>query len=665
MSQFKIKVEYKPQGDQPKSIDRLAKNIISGRNAQTLLGVTGSGKTFTIANMIERVSKPTLIMAHNKTLAAQLYEEFKEIFPNNEVHYFVSYYDYYQPEAYIPSSKTYIAKDSKINEHIDHLRHSATSALFDKKDVIIVSSVSCIYGIGSPKEYYEMIIKINVGDNLDRESFLKKLIEIQYERTRVELRRGSFRAIGNYVDILPSNLEDIGLKIKFNDDKIEKIFLIDIYTADIINEIKSSVIFPSSHYVVEKKTTEQAIISIEKELKKQLKYLKKIGKLDEYKRLEERTIRDMELMEIMGFCPGIENYSMHLDQRMPGQPPNTLIDYFPKDFLMIIDESHQTIPQIRGMYEGDRSRKQTLVDHGFRLPSALDNRPLNINEFEDKINQIVYVSATPSKYELEKSNNEIIEQIIRPTGLVDPTIEIMPSKNQVDHLFSEINKTIKDGNKVLVTTLTKRMAEELTEFYKEKDLRVEYMHSEIKTLERVEIIKNFRSDKFDVLVGINLLREGLDLPEVSLVAILDADKEGYLRSESSLIQIFGRAARNVQGRVIMYADQITKSMQSAISESNRRRNIQLKFNKDNKIKPKSIIKKVDLNMNNIYKIDADSDILLDELKIQPHEIPDKVNKLRAEMKNLSENLKFEQAAMIRDQIKKLKKLELSFISKID
>ncbi|MDA9753595.1 excinuclease ABC subunit UvrB [bacterium] len=665
MSQFKIKVEYKPQGDQPKSIDRLAKNIISGRNAQTLLGVTGSGKTFTIANMIERVSKPTLIMAHNKTLAAQLYEEFKEIFPNNEVHYFVSYYDYYQPEAYIPSSKTYIAKDSKINEHIDHLRHSATSALFDKKDVIIVSSVSCIYGIGSPKEYYEMIIKINVGDNLDRESFLKKLIEIQYERTRVELRRGSFRAIGNYVDILPSNLEDIGLKIKFNDDKIEKIFLIDIYTADIINEIKSSVIFPSSHYVVEKKTTEQAIISIEKELKKQLKYLKKIGKLDEYKRLEERTIRDMELMEIMGFCPGIENYSMHLDQRMPGQPPNTLIDYFPKDFLMIIDESHQTIPQIRGMYEGDRSRKQTLVDHGFRLPSALDNRPLNINEFEDKINQIVYVSATPSKYELEKSNNEIIEQIIRPTGLVDPTIQIMPSKNQVDHLFSEINKTIKDGNKVLVTTLTKRMAEELTEFYKEKDLRVEYMHSEIKTLERVEIIKNFRSDKFDVLVGINLLREGLDLPEVSLVAILDADKEGYLRSESSLIQIFGRAARNVQGRVIMYADQITKSMQSAISESNRRRNIQLKFNKDNKIKPKSIIKKVDLNMNNIYKIDADSDILLDELKIQPHEIPDKVNKLRAEMKNLSENLKFEQAATIRDQIKKLKKLELSFISKID
>ena len=665
MSQFKIKVEYKPQGDQPKSIDRLAKNIISGRNAQTLLGVTGSGKTFTIANMIERVSKPTLIMAHNKTLAAQLYEEFKEIFPNNEVHYFVSYYDYYQPEAYIPSSKTYIAKDSKINEHIDHLRHSATSALFDKKDVIIVSSVSCIYGIGSPKEYYEMIIKINVGDNLDRESFLKKLIEIQYERTRVELRRGSFRAIGNYVDILPSNLEDIGLKIKFNDDKIEKIFLIDIYTADIINEIKSSVIFPSSHYVVEKKTTEQAIISIEKELKKQLKYLKKIGKLDEYKRLEERTIRDMELMEIMGFCPGIENYSMHLDQRMPGQPPNTLIDYFPKDFLMIIDESHQTIPQIRGMYEGDRSRKQTLVDHGFRLPSALDNRPLNINEFEDKINQIVYVSATPSKYELEKSNNEIIEQIIRPTGLVDPTIQIMPSKNQVDHLFSEINKTIKDGNKVLVTTLTKRMAEELTEFYKEKDLRVEYMHSEIKTLERVEIIKNFRSDKFDVLVGINLLREGLDLPEVSLVAILDADKEGYLRSESSLIQIFGRAARNVQGRVIMYADQITKSMQSAISESNRRRNIQLKFNKDNKIKPKSIIKKVDLNMNNIYKIDADSDILLDELKIQPHEIPDKINKLRAEMKNLSENLKFEQAATIRDQIKKLKKLELSFISKID
>tara|TARA_B100000131_G_scaffold117769_1_gene114684 strand:+ start:122879 stop:124876 length:1998 start_codon:yes stop_codon:yes gene_type:complete len=665
MCDFRIKVDYQPEGDQPKSIERLSRNINSGKKAQTLLGVTGSGKTFTIANIIEKVSKPTLIMAHNKTLAAQLYEEFKEIFPDNEVHYFVSYYDYYQPEAYIPSSNTYIAKDSKINEHIDHLRHSATSALFDKKDVIIVSSVSCIYGIGSPKEYYEMIIKINVNDIIDRDSFLKKLIEVQYERTRIDLRRGTFRAIGNYVDIMPSNMEDIGLKIKFDDDKIAKIFLIDLYTTEIIEEVSSTVIFPSSHYVVEKKTTEHAIVSIEKELKKQLKYLKKMGKLDECKRLEERTLRDMELMEIMGFCPGIENYSMHLDQRKYGQPPNTLLDYFPKDFLMIIDESHQTIPQIRGMYEGDRSRKQTLVDHGFRLPSALDNRPLNIKEFEEKVNQIIYVSATPSKYELDKSGNEVVEQIIRPTGLIDPEINVLPSKNQINNLFNEIKETVKNGDKVLVTTLTKRMAEELTEFYKEKDLRVEYMHSEIKTLERIEIIKNFRADRFDVLVGINLLREGLDLPEVSLVAILDADKEGYLRSESSLIQIFGRAARNIKGRVIMYADQITNSMDKAIKESNRRRDMQLYYNKINNIVPKSITKKVDLNMNTIYKLDINEDNFLNDLKIQPHEIGGKIDELRLQMKELSNNLKFEEAASLRDQIKKLKKLELSFLSKIE
>tara|TARA_Y100001936_G_scaffold141448_1_gene138005 strand:+ start:284 stop:2278 length:1995 start_codon:yes stop_codon:yes gene_type:complete len=663
MPDFKIKVDYKPQGDQPNSIKELSNNIISGKKSQTLLGVTGSGKTFTIANTIMNVSKPTLIMAHNKTLAAQLYEEFKEIFPENEVHYFVSYYDYYQPEAYIPSSNTYIAKDSKINEQIDQLRHAATSALFDKEDVIIVSSVSCIYGIGSPKEYYEMITTLKKGDKVSRDEFLNKLTEVQYERTRVELNRGSFRAIGNYVDVQPSNMEDIGIKVKFNDDIIDSIYILDIFTSEIKGEVDSVQIFPSSHYVVEKKTTEKAILSIEKELKNQLKYLKKIGKLEEYKRLEERTIKDMELMEIMGFCPGIENYSLHLDQRKPGQPPNTLIDYFPDDFLLIIDESHQTIPQIRGMYEGDRSRKQTLVDHGFRLPSALDNRPLNLSEFEKKVNQIVYVSATPSKYEFEKSGDTIIEQIIRPTGLVDPTIEVRPSKNQIDNLHDEILKTISDGNKVLITTLTKRMAEELTEFYKDKDLRVEYMHSEIKTLDRVEIIKNFRSDKFDVLVGINLLREGLDLPEVSLVAILDADKEGYLRSESSLIQIFGRAARNIKGKVVMYADEITKSMKSAIDESNRRRDIQLKFNIDNSIKPKSIIKKVDLDMQNIYHLEKSADVL-DELSVQPHEIGTVISKLQEQMKILSDELKFEEAAALRDKIKKLKKIELTLVSEI-
>jgi len=663
-SLFNIGINYKPQGDQPSAIDRLSSNIITGEKEQTLLGVTGSGKTFTIANVIKKVSRPTLIIAHNKTLAAQLFEEFKEIFPNNAVHYFVSYYDYYQPEAYVPSTNTYIAKDSKINDQIDQLRHASTSALFDRKDVIIVSSVSCIFGIGSPKDYFDMITKVQVGMELSRDELLNKLVEVQYSRSRTELDRGKFRAIGNYVDIMPSNVDDKAMKIKFDGDYVSKIYEIDSYTSEIIRDVESVFVFPGSHYVVEKLTTKRAIESIKKELKEQKSFFKKKGKLEEMKRIEERTIKDLELMEIMGFCPGIENYSRHLDQRRKGEPPFTLINYFPNDFLLIIDESHQTIPQIRGMYEGDRSRKQTLVDHGFRLPSALDNRPLNIKEFEKKINQIVYVSATPAKYEIEKSSNNIIEQIIRPTGLVDPQIEVRPAKKQIDNVLIEINKTIQKKEKVLITTLTKRMSEELTAYFKDLGLRIEYMHSDIHTLERIEIIKKLRSDKIDVLVGINLLREGLDIPEVSLVIILDADKEGFLRSATSLIQMFGRASRNLNGRVIMYAEEITESMKVAIQESSRRREKQLEFNKKNKITPRSIKKKVDSDISSIYNIDYHEPDLDKYLTISPHEISSEITRLKKQMDQLSKKLQFEEAARVRDQIKKLRKLELTFAGEI-
>ena len=663
-SLFNIGINYKPQGDQPSAIDKLSSNIITGEKEQTLLGVTGSGKTFTIANVIKKVSKPTLIIAHNKTLAAQLFEEFKEIFPNNAVHYFVSYYDYYQPEAYVPSTNTYIAKDSKINDQIDQLRHASTSALFDRKDVIIVSSVSCIFGIGSPKDYFDMITKVQVGMELSRDELLNKLVEVQYSRSRTELDRGKFRAIGNYVDIMPSNVDDKAMKIKFDGDYVSKIYEIDSYTSEIIRDVESVFVFPGSHYVVEKLTTKRAIESIKKELKEQKSFFKKKGKLEEMKRIEERTIKDLELMEIMGFCPGIENYSRHLDQRRKGEPPFTLINYFPNDFLLIIDESHQTIPQIRGMYEGDRSRKQTLVDHGFRLPSALDNRPLNIKEFEKKINQIVYVSATPAKYEIEKSSNNIIEQIIRPTGLVDPKIEVRPAKKQIDNVLIEINKTIQKKEKVLITTLTKRMSEELTAYFKDLGLRIEYMHSDIHTLERIEIIKKLRSDKIDVLVGINLLREGLDIPEVSLVIILDADKEGFLRSATSLIQMFGRASRNLNGRVIMYAEEITESMKAAIQESSRRREKQLEFNKKNKITPRSIKKKVDSDISSIYNIDYHEPDLDKYLTISPHEISSEITQLKKQMDQLSKKLQFEEAARVRDQIKKLRKLELTFAGEI-
>jgi len=663
-TKFKIKTKFKPNGDQPEAISKLAKNLDAGVKEQTLLGVTGSGKTFTIANVIEKVNRPTVIMAHNKTLAAQLYEEFREIFPDNAVHYFVSYYDYYQPEAYIPSSNTYIAKDSQINDHIDQLRHASTSALFNRKDVIIVSSVSCIYGIGSPKDYFNMTIELGSKDLLERETLLEELIKIQYTRSRFELTRGTFRAIGNNVDIIPSNFEDKAVKVKFQDDRILAIYEIDPLSGEIVEEIDNIIIFPSTHYVVEKMTTEKAIKSIEEELKKQVGVFRSQGKLDEMKRIQERTANDLELMEIMGFCPGIENYSRHLDQRVAGEPPYTLIDYFPEDFLLVIDESHQTIPQIKGMHAGDRSRKQTLVDHGFRLPSALDNRPLNITEFENKINQIIYVSATPAEYEKEKSGKNIVEQIIRPTGLVDPTIEVRSAKNQIENLLSEIKSVVEENEKILVTTLTKKMAEEITSYFKGLGIRVEYMHSDIKTLERVEILKKLRNDDFDVLVGINLLREGLDLPEVSLVAILDADKEGYLRSQTSLIQTFGRAARNVNGRVIMYADEITKSMEAAIKESNRRRTLQCKFNDDNAIIPKSITKDKDSDISSIYNINYNSESIPSDLDIPPHKIPKEIEKLRKEMNILSNELKFEEAGVLRDKIKILKKLELAYIEEI-
>ena len=661
---FKIETPFKPNGDQPEAISKLTKNLKHGVKEQTLLGVTGSGKTFTIANVIENINRPTVVMAHNKTLAAQLYEEFRQIFPNNAVHYFVSYYDYYQPEAYIPSSNTYIAKDSQINDHIDQLRHAATSALFNRRDVIIVSSVSCIYGIGSPKDYFNMAIELKTKDSLNREDLLSDLVKVQYTRSRFELTRGSFRAIGNNVDIIPSNYEDKAVKVRFEENFISDLYEIDPLNGEIIEELDNIIIFPSSHYVVEKMTTEKAIKSIEKELKEQVGFLRSQGKLDEMKRIQERTAKDLELMEIMGFCPGVENYSRHLDQRSKGEPPCTLIDYFPDDFLLVIDESHQTVPQIRGMYAGDRSRKQTLVDHGFRLPSALDNRPLNIEEFEKKINQIIYVSATPAEYEKIKSKKYIVEQIIRPTGLIDPVIEVRPAKNQIDDLFLEINKTTENNEKILVTTLTKKMAEEISSFFKGKGVRIEYMHSDIKTLERVEILKKLRNDEFDVLVGINLLREGLDLPEVSLVAILDADKEGYLRSQTSLIQTFGRAARNIHGKVIMYADEITNSMQAAMKESNRRRTLQSEYNKKNNISPKSIIKEKDSNISSIYNIDYNQEILPDDLNILPHKISKEIEKLRKEMRLLSEELKFEEAGLVRDKIKILKKMELAHIGEI-
>ncbi|MGI5824738.1 MAG: excinuclease ABC subunit UvrB, partial [Bacillota bacterium] len=591
MGLFQLESAYKLTGDQPQAVDTLVRGISKGEKHQTLLGVTGSGKTFTMANVIQRVEKPTLIIAHNKTLAAQLYGEFKEFFPNNAVEYFVSYYDYYQPEAYIAHSDTYIAKDASINDEIEKLRHSATDSLLQRRDVIVVASVSAIYGLGSPEDYQNMMVFLRVGQTIDRDVLLRKLIDIQYSRNDIDFKRGTFRAKGDVVDVYPSAYTDKGIRIEFFGDEIESLSELDTLTGEILTRTKYVNIFPASHYVTGDTKRQAAIEKIRAELKDRLEFLRKENKLLEAQRLEERTNFDLEMLEEIGYCNGVENYSRHLAGRAQGEAPYTLMDYFPEDYLLMVDESHVTLPQVRGMYEGDRSRKTSLVEYGFRLPSALDNRPLKFTEFEERVNQAVYVSATPGEYEQIHSTVQA-EQIIRPTGLLDPTIELQPIEHQIDHLLNAINETVAKGSRVLVTTLTKRMAEDLTDYLKEAGVKVRYLHSDIKTLERMAIVRDLRMGEFDVLVGINLLREGLDLPEVSLVAILDGDKEGFLRSHRSLIQTIGRAARNADGHVIIYADNMTDSMDAAIKETERRREIQMRYNKEHGIVPKTIIKDI-------------------------------------------------------------------------
>ncbi len=651
---FKLVSEYKPTGDQPQAIKELVKGFKEGNQFETLLGVTGSGKTFTMANVIEQLNKPTLVLAHNKTLAAQLYGEFKEFFPDNAVEYFVSYYDYYQPEAYVPSTDTYIEKDSSINEEIDKLRHSATAALSERKDVIIISSVSCIYGLGSPIDYQNMVLSLRPGMVKDRDEVLKKLVDIQYARNDMDFKRGTFRVRGDVVEIFPVTSSENAVRVEFFGDEIDRITEIDTLTGEIKSRLEHIAIFPASHYVVPKEKIELAAKSIEKELAERVEYFKSEDKLLEAQRIAERTNFDIEMMRETGFCSGIENYSRHLAGLEPGATPHTLLDYFPDDFLMIVDESHITIPQVRGMYAGDQSRKTTLVDYGFRLPSAKDNRPLNFEEFESKIDQMLFVSATPNVYEEE---HELLraEQIIRPTGLLDPEVTVKPVAGQVDDLISEVNKEVAKKNKVLVTTLTKRMAEDLTDYMKEVGIRVKYLHSDIDTLERTEIIRDMRLDVFDVLVGINLLREGLDIPEITLVAILDADKEGFLRSETSLIQTIGRAARNSEGHVIMYADKITDSMRVAIDETNRRRSIQQKYNEEHGITPTTIKKAVRERIS----ITKEAVETVDKLEKDPEsmsrkEIEKLINKIMKEMQKAASELNFEAAADLRDQMIKLK-----------
>ena len=591
MDKFILKAPYKPTGDQPQAIEQLVKGFKEGNQCQTLLGVTGSGKTFTMANVIEQLQKPTLVIAHNKTLAAQLYGEFKEMFPDNAVEYFVSYYDYYQPEAYVPSSDTYIAKDSSINDEIDKLRLSATASLIERRDVIIIASVSCIYGLGEPENFEKMMVSLRPGMSKDRDEVLRQLIDIQYDRNEMDFKRGTFRVRGDVVEVIPANAADMAVRVEFFGDEIDRITKVDVLTGEIKSELSHVAIFPASHYVVSKEDLERAVKGIEEELEEQVKYFKSEGKLLEAQRISERTNFDIEMMRETGFCSGIENYSRHLTGSEAGQPPLTLLDYFPDDFIMMIDESHKTVPQVGGMYHGDQSRKRTLVDYGFRLPSALDNRPLSFDEFESKIDQVLFVSATPGPYE---ADHELLraEQVIRPTGLLDPEVEVRPVEGQIDDLIGEVNKEIAKKNKILITTLTKRMAEDLTDYMRELGIRVRYLHSDIDTLERTEIVRDMRLDVFDVLVGINLLREGLDIPEITLVAILDADKEGFLRSETSLIQTIGRAARNAEGHVIMYADVMTDSMKQAIEETERRRKVQMKYNEEHGITPQTIKKSV-------------------------------------------------------------------------
>ena len=655
MNEFKLKAPYKPTGDQPQAIAELVKGFKEGNQCQTLLGVTGSGKTFTMANVIQQLQKPTLVIAHNKTLAAQLYGEFKEMFPDNAVEYFVSYYDYYQPEAYVPSSDTYIAKDSAINDEIDKLRLSATSSLSERKDVIIVSSVSCIYGIGSPKDYQNMIISLRPGMEKDRDEVARELIDIQYDRNDMDFHRGTFRVRGDVLEIFPADYTDTAVRVEFFGDEIDRITEINVLTGEIKCQLNHIAIFPASHYVVPMEQIKKAAIHIEEELEERVTYFKSEDKLLEAQRISERTNFDMEMLKETGFCSGIENYSRHLSGLEPGQAPYTLMDYFGDDYLIIVDESHKTVPQIRGMYAGDRSRKTTLVDYGFRLPSALDNRPLNFEEFESKIDQILFVSATPGEYE---EQHELLraEQIIRPTGLLDPMVEVRPVEGQIDDLVSEVNKEVEKGNKILITTLTKRMAEELTDYMKDLGIRVKYLHSDIDTLERTQIIRDMRLNVFDVLVGINLLREGLDIPEITLVAILDSDKEGFLRSETSLIQTIGRAARNVEGHVIMYADVMTDSMKMAIDETMRRRSVQEEYNKEHHITPQTV-KKAVRDLISISKSVAETEEKLekDPESMSRKELEKLIKEVEKKMRKAAADLNFEAAAGLRDKMVELKK----------
>ncbi|WFD10672.1 excinuclease ABC subunit UvrB [Tepidibacter hydrothermalis] len=649
--EFKIESKFKPTGDQPQAIEQIVNSINNNNKFTSLLGVTGSGKTFTMANVIEKVQKPTLIMAHNKTLAAQLYSEFKDFFPNNAVEYFVSYYNHYQPEAYVAHTDTYIEKDASVNDEIDKLRHSATAAILERKDVIIISSVSCIYGLGDPKDYKELMISLRPGMERDRDEVIKELVSIQYERNDINFERGTFRVRGDIIEIMPANSDDTGIRIEFFGDEIERITEINYITGEIIGTRNHIAIFPASHYATNPERLEKALINIEDELQDRVKYFKENEKLLEAQRIEQRTNYDIEMLKEIGFCQGIENYSRHITGRKEGEKPYTLMDFFPDDYLIIVDESHVTVPQVRGMYGGDRSRKESLIENGFRLPSAYDNRPLNFGEFEENINQMLFVSATPGPYEIQNST-EFTEQIIRPTGLLDPEIDVRPITNQIDNLLGEINDTVSKKERVLVTTLTKRMSEDLTDYLKNAGIKVKYLHSDIETLERTEIIRDLRIGKFDVLVGINLLREGLDIPEVSLVAILDADKEGFLRSETSLIQTVGRAARNKNGRVIMYADKITRSMESAINETNRRRELQQKYNEENNIIPQSINKEIK-NVIEATQV-ADEEVAYGISKnIDKDELKENINRLKDEMMEAAKNLQFERAASLRDKIVEL------------
>ena len=652
---FKLHSEYHPTGDQPQAIEQLVKGFKEGNQFETLLGVTGSGKTFTMANVIAQLNKPTLVLAHNKTLAAQLYGEMKEFFPENAVEYFVSYYDYYQPEAYVPSTDTYIAKDASTNDEIDKLRLSATAALCERKDVIVVSSVSCIYGLGAPEEFFDMMISLRPGMEKDRDDVIKELIDIQYNRNEMDFHRGTFRVRGDVLEIFPANYSDRAIRVEFFGDEIDRITEVDVLTGEIRNELKHAAIFPASHYVVPQEKIQKAADAILEEMKEQVSYFKSEDKLIEAQRIAERTNFDVEMMKETGFCSGIENYSRHLTGLAPGQPPYTLMDYFKDDFLLIIDESHKTVSQVGGMYAGDQSRKQTLVDYGFRLPSAKDNRPLSFDEFENKLDQVLFVSATPGQYEAE---HELLraEQIIRPTGLLDPKVEVRPVEGQIDDLISEVNKEVDKGHKILITTLTKRMAEDLTEYMKDVGIRVRYLHSDIDTLERAEIIRDMRLDVFDVLVGINLLREGLDIPEITLVAILDADKEGFLRSEVSLIQTIGRAARNSEGHVIMYADIMTDSMRKAIQETERRRSIQEAYNKEHGITP-TTIKKAVRDLITVSKAVAETEAKLkkDPESMNRKELTKLITKVEKQMREAAASLNFEQAAELRDKMIELKK----------